>query len=331
MSSVQPVSYGEFKRGLDKLVGLPVSKEVFFSQIGNELMWNLNYYMNLNFRALSSPDLSNEPSSDERRLKEIARVLIEYVNLITAHYNARLGQHQKTMSDTVSLGKICTEMAAMLSKQESQLEDKVAENAILVTKIAELKDQIRVLNSIVKTQKNAIDEIHSESATALAQLLDANNKIKDQDFQIEQCEVQMDAGDQIRYGLEHEVDDLHNEIEVLQNTVTNMKRKHQDKNEDGSPSDVAEFEAFYSNKSPRLDEPCDVLGLAYSSGDSEESGGHEESEESEESKEPEDDTSNHCDGLPPTSTEADQPNVDKSMVETALLIPGTQALPMNII
>ena len=186
MSSSQPVSYGEFRRGLDKLVGLPVSKEVFCSQIGKELMWDLNYYMDLNFRVLSSTDSSNEPSSDERRLKEIARVLIEYVNMITAHYNARLGQHQKTMTDTVSLGKICTEMAAMLSKQESQLEDKVAENAILVTKIAELKDQIRLLNSIVKTQKNAIDEIHSESATALAQLLDANNKIKDQDSQIDQ-------------------------------------------------------------------------------------------------------------------------------------------------
>ena len=328
MSSSQPVSYGEFRKDLDKLVGLAVSKEVFCSQIGNGLMWNLNYYMDLNFCALCSPDLSNEPSSDERRLKEIARVLIVYVNLITAHYNARLSQHGKTMSDTGSLGKICTEMAAMLSKQESQLEDKVAENAILVTQIAELKDQIRVLNSIVKTQKNAIDEIHSESATALAQLLDANNKIKDQDFQIEQCEVQMDAGDQIRCGLEHKLDDLHNEIEVLQNTVTNMKRKHQDKNEDGSPSDVTEFEAFYTNKSPRLDEAGDALGLAYSSGDSEESGGHEESEEE---KEPEDDTSNRCDGLPPTSTEADQPNVDKSMVETALLIPGTQALPMNII
>ena len=141
----------------------------------------------------------------------------------------------------------------------------------------------------------------------------------------------MNSGDQIRFGLEHQMDDLHNEIQLLQNTMTNMKRKHQDKNEDGSPSDVTEFEAFYTNKSPRRDEPCDVLGLAYSSGDSEESGGHEESEESEEEKEPEDDTSNRCDELPPTSTEADQPNVDKSMVETALLIPGTQALPMNII
>ena len=333
MSSSQPVSYGEFRRGLDKLVGLPVSKEVFCSQIGNELMWDLNYYMSLNFSVISSSDSSNELSSDERRLKEIARVLIEYVNMITAHYHTRLGQHQKTMSDTVSLGKICTEMAAMLSKQESQLEDKVAENAILVTKIAELKDQIRLLNSIVKTQKNAIDEIHSESATTLAQLLDANNKIKDQDFQIEQCEVQMDAGDQIRFGLEHKLDDLHNEIQLLQNTMTNMKRKHQDKNEDGSPSDVAEFEAFYSNKSPRLDDAGDALGLGYSSpestlGESEESEGPEESEEE---KESEDDTSNFCDELPPTSTEADQPNVDKSTVEAALLIPGTQALPMNII
>ena len=331
MSSVQPVSYGEFRRGLDKLVGLPVSKEVFCSQIGTGLMWDLNYYMRLNFRAISSSDSSDEPSSDERRLKEIARVLIEYVNMITAHYHTRLGQHQKTMSDTVSLGKICTEMAAMLSKQESQLEDKVAENAILVTKIAELKDQMRLLNSIVKSQKNAIDELHSESATALAQLLDANNKIKDQDFQIGQLEDQINSGDQIKFDMEHQLDNLHNEIQLLQNTMTNMKRKHQDKNEDGSPSDVTEFEAFYTNKSPRRDEPCDVLGLAYSSGDSEESGGHEESEESEESEEPEDDTSNRCDGLPPTSTEADQPNVDKSMVETALLIPGTQALPMNII
>mgnify|MGYP001176495238 CR=1 FL=1 len=329
MSSFQPVSYGEFKRDLLKLVGLTVSKEVFSSQIGNELMWNLNYYMNLNFRALSSPDLSNEPSSDERRLKEIARVLIEYVNMITAHYHTRLGQHQKTMSDTVSLGKICTEMAAMLSKQESQLEDKVAENAILVTKISELKDQIRLLNSIVKTQKNAIDEIHSESATALAQLLDANNKIKDQDFQIDQLEDQINSGDQIKFDMEHQLDNLHNEIQLLQNTMTNMKRKHQDKNEDGSPSDVAEFEAFYSNKSPRLD---DALGLGYSSpestlGESEESEGPEESEEE---KESEDDTPCFDQELPPTSTEADQPNVDKSKAESALPIPGTQELPMNL-
>ena len=110
--------------------------------------------------------------------------------------------------------------------------------------------------------------------------------------------------------------------------MTNIKRKYQDKNETESPSDVAEFEAFYSNKSPRLtssylfDSSRESTVVA-----SEE---YEEPEESEEEKESEDDTPSFGQELPPTSTEAEQPNVDKSTVEAALLIPGTQELPMDI-
>ena len=100
MSSLREVSYGEIKRSMHKHVGYSVSKEVFASH--TELIWNLWNYLNLNFCALSA-DSSDEANASERRLKNIVRVLIEFINQTTSNHNARLSQHGRTVKDTVSL------------------------------------------------------------------------------------------------------------------------------------------------------------------------------------------------------------------------------------
>ena len=289
--------------------------------------------MELNYRALPATD-SEDSSADERRLKEMARAFITYINLINSQHRARLHEHGKIMGDTIALGNTCTEMVSMLSKQESQLQGKVDEVAIFVTKNAELKDKIAKLEnqisssrSTLKSQRDTIDALNSDSATTFAHLLEANNKIKEHVLQIEHFELQItflentiDLNNQIRSDMEDQLSTLHKELQSLQTNMTNLKRKLEKNNEVESPGNVADFDDYRSNKSPRttnttddaswlFDSSCESTAVA-----SEESDVPEESV-SEEEKESEDDTPSFGQELPPTSTEAEQPNVDKSTVE----------------
>ena len=318
--SFQAVSYGEFKRALHKFVGLSVSKEVFTSH--GELMWNLYYYLNLDFHALSSMDLSDEPSAAERRLKEIARVLIDFINLTSAKHNVRLYQHGTAIRDAVSLSNVCKDMAAILSTQEAKLVNKVAKITELVTKIAELEEQLRSSNTTVESQRCTIVDLNSEVATVFAQNLDANDEIRDQGLQIQHQKDQIThlektvaLNDDTIYNMEHQLVDLQDELQVLQDTMTHIKRKYQDQNTVGSPSDVTEVDVSHPNKSPKL---TDAFGAGSSLFDSTPESimcESEVDEESEEEKESED--------------EADNPNVDGSTVESAFPILDNPELPYS--
>ena len=312
MSSFQAVSYSDFKRALHKFVGLSVSKEVFNSHC--ELMWDLYYYINLDFHALSSMDLSDEPSAAERRLKEIAHVLIDFINRTSAKHNVRLYQHGKAIRDAVSLSNVCKDMAAILSTQEAKLVNKVAKITELVTKIAELEEQLRSSNTTVESQRCTIVDLNSEVATVFAQNLDANDEIRDQGLQIQHQKDQIThlektvaLNDDTIYNMEHQLVDLQNELQV--------KRKFPDQNTVGSPSDVTEVDVSHPNKSPKL---TDAFGAGSSLFDSTPESTVCESEvdeESEEEKESED--------------EADNPNVDGSTVESAFPILDNPELPYS--
>ena len=319
MSSFQAVSYGDYKRALHQYVGLSVSKEVFNSHC--ELMWDLYYYINLDFHALSSMDLSDEPSAAERRLKEIARVLIEFINLTSAKHNVRLYQHGKAIRDAVSLSNVCKDMAAILSTQEAKLVNKVAKITELVTKIAELdtkiaelEEQLRSSNTTVESQRRTIEDLNSEVATGYAQNLDANDEIREQGLEIQHhkdhiahLQKTIAFNDDSIYNMEHQLVDLQNELQV--------KRKFPDQNTVGSPSDVTEVDVSHPNKSPKL---TDAVGAGSSLFDSTPESTVCESEvdeESEEEKESED--------------EADNPNVDGSTVESAFPILDNPELPYS--